>query len=552
MPAKVSRGLALIGASLVWCSCTSSGGSGDEGRGGSGGITGSAGTNGGAGTSGSAGSVGTSGAGGGIAGATGQAGGGGGSTGSGGGGTSGGGATGGGIAGTGGGAVGQGGRGGGAAGVAGNGGGPGAGGALGAAGRGGAGGGSAGSVGSGGSSAGGSTGSGGTTGGGGLPGNYDKENTGADCPASPAPPAFSALPMIANLPDPFLMTSGTRISKISDWRCRRAEISSQIQYWGTGPKGAPPPASAVTSTYSGGNLTVKITQSGATIDLTSKITFPGGTGPFPLVIGMTAATGSLPGSLFNGVATMTFDASQLVPSAFSVTRGAGTYFTMYPDKNTGAMIEWAWGVSRLIDGLYATASQNNIDLTRIAVTGCSYAGKMALYAGAFDERIALTMPEESGGGGEASWRFMSTQTGTEDLDNAQGTAWYAQNLIMFHNPDAPKLPYDQHELVAMIAPRAVLAIENTGIDRLASQAGSVSMRAAKEVYKALGIPDRLGYTQAQASSHCSFPASVQSPDVQAFVDKFLLKKTSANTNVARDSYNTNLTKWVTWTTPTLQ
>jgi hypothetical protein len=104
----------------------------------------------------------------------------------------------------------------------------------------------------------------------------------------------------------------------------------------------------------------------------------------------------------------------------------------------------------------------------------------------------------------------------------------------------------------MIAPRAILAVENTGIDRLGSQAGSVSMRAAKEVYKALGIPDRIGYTQAQASAHCNFPASVQSPDVQAFVDKFLLNKTGANTNIARDSYNTNLTTWVTWSTPQLQ
>jgi hypothetical protein len=248
---------------------------------------------------------------------------------------------------------------------------------------------------------------------------------------------------------------------------------------------------------------------------------------------------------------MDFTSSQLVPSAFSVTRGAGAYFSIYPDKNTGAMIEWAWGVSRLIDGLEKTASQNKIDTKHIAVKGCSYAGKMALYAGAFDERVALTIPEESGGGGEASWRFMSTQTGTEDLDNAQGTAWYAQNLIMFHNPDAPKLPYDQHELVAMIAPRAVLAIENTGIDRLGSQAGSVSMRAAKEVYKGLGVPDRLGYSQAQASAHCSFPSS-QTADVQAFVDKFLLDKTSANTNIAKDSYNTNLTTWITWSTPQLQ
>ena len=210
---------------------------------------------------------------------------------------------------------------------------------------------------------------------------------------------------------------------------------------------------------------------------------------------MNTATGSLPASIFTGrgVATLTFTSSQLVPDAFNVPRGGGTYFTVYPDKNAAAMIEWAWGVSRLIDGLYKTADTNKIDLKRIAVTGCSYQGKMALYAGAFDERIALTIPEESGGGGEASWRFMATQTGTEDLEAAQGTAWYAQNLLQFKNKDAPKLPIDMHELVAMVAPRAILAIENTGIDRLGSQAGSVSMKAATEVYKALGHsrPDRL-------------------------------------------------------------
>jgi hypothetical protein len=423
--------------------------------------------------------------------------------------------------------------------------------------------GGAGGRGAGGSGAGGSAGAGaagsGATGGmaggsvggaGGMAISSSTEDTGADCPKLPAPPAFSALPSIANLPDPFMRVDGTRITSKADWRCRRAEIGSQIQFWGTGPKGAPP--SNLTATYSGGNLTVTITQSGATITLTSTITTPSGAGPFPLVIGMNTPTGSLPANLFAGVATMTFTSSQFVPDPLNVTRGAGTYFTMYPDKNTGAMIEWAWGVSRLIDGLYKTASQNKIDLTRIAVTGCSFQGKMALYAGAFDERIALTIPEESGGGGEASWRFMATQTGTEDLEAAQGTAWYASNLLQFKNATAPKLPYDMHELVAMIAPRAILAIENTGIDRLGSQAGSVSMRAATEVYKALGIPDRIGYSQAQAPAHCSFPASVQSPDVQAFVNKFLLNQQNANTAVARDSYHTDLTKWVTWSTPQLQ
>jgi hypothetical protein len=146
---------------------------------------------------------------------------------------------------------------------------------------------------------------------------------------------------------------------------------------------------------------------------------------------------------------------------------------------------------------------------------------------------------------------MATQTGTEDLEAAQGTAWYAQNLLQFKNADAPKLPYDMHELVAMVAPRAILAIENTGIDRLGSQAGSVSMRAAAKVYDALGISDRIGFSQAQAPAHCMFPG-VQTPDVQAFVDRFLHDKTSANTAVARDAYKTDLTRWVTWSTPQLK
>jgi hypothetical protein len=247
---------------------------------------------------------------------------------------------------------------------------------------------------------------------------------------------------------------------------------------------------------------------------------------------------------------MTFTSSVLVPDAFNVPRGGGTYFTMYPDKNAAAMIEWAWGVSRLIDGLYKTADQNKIDVKRIAVTGCSYQGKMALYAGAFDERIALTIPEESGGGGEASWRVMATQTGTEDLEAAQGTAWYAQNLKQFKNADAPKLPVDMHELVAMVAPRAILTVANTGIDRLGSEAGSVSMKAASEVYKALGIPERLGFTQTAASSHCAFPSS-QTNDVAAFVEKFLVGSAGANTAIAKTPYSTSLAKWITWTTPSL-
>ena len=75
---------------------------------------------------------------------------------------------------------------------------------------------------------------------------------------------------------------------------------------------------------------------------------------------------------------------------------------------TGALMAWAWGVSRLIDAIEKTP-EVRIDAKHLAVTGCSRNGKGALAAGAFDERIALTIPQESGSGGAASWRVSDFQ-----------------------------------------------------------------------------------------------------------------------------------------------
>jgi hypothetical protein len=97
----------------------------------------------------------------------------------------------------------------------------------------------------------------------------------------------------------------------------------------------------------------------------------------------------------------------------------------------------------------------------------------------------------------------------------------------------------------------VLAIHNTGIDRLGSEAGGASMRAAAEVYRALGVSERLGFSQAPAAGHCQFPAS-QGPDVEAFVNRFLLGDDSTDTNIIKDSYDSDLSQWIPWDTPTLE
>jgi hypothetical protein len=122
---------------------------------------------------------------------------------------------------------------------------------------------------------------------------------------------------------------------------------------------------------------------------------------------MTAATESAV-SIFTsrGIATMTFNASQLVPNAFDVPPGGGTYFTMYPDRN-GSDDRVGVGSQPHHRRALRTSSQNKIDLKHIAVTGCSYSGKWHFTPARSTRRIALVIPRNQVAAGSI-WRVMST------------------------------------------------------------------------------------------------------------------------------------------------
>ena len=232
------------------------------------------------------------------------------------------------------------------------------------------------------------------------------------------------------------------------------------------------------------------------------------------------------------------------------------FYKFYGDKNqNGDYSAWSWGVSRLIDGLALIAKDNNLDMSKIAVTGCSYAGKMALFAGAFDERVTLTIAQESGGGGINSWRtsadFASRGTNIEKIDNTN-YSWFMQSL---QRQDPYKLPHDHHELIGMIAPRAFLALGNPGYEWLGDESGYKSVMVATEVWKAMGIEDRIGFDFTGNHEHCQ-AASSQNSSVTAFVDKFLRNK-SANTDIHIKPTNgkgfkiDNYADWIDWKTPSL-
>ena len=376
-----------------------------------------------------------------------------------------------------------------------------------------------------------------------VPFVYGAENTGAGF-AKPVLPSLNELPAIAPLTDPFAWSDGSgRSVDFKDWERRRNEIGAEIQHYEIGEKPSRP--DTITATYVDGLLTVNVTENGQTLTITSKIILPEGTGPFPAVIGIGRGSGSLPADIFasRGIAQIPFNYGNVM--AWQQKRGNEPINKLYPNLvHMGAYAAWSWGVSRLIDGMELVAKDLPIDFKRLAITGCSFAGKMALFAAAFDERIALCIAQESGGGGAAAWRVSETLGNVETLGRTSHE-WFMESLFQFSN-DVPKLPYDHHELMAMVAPRALLVLGNPDYEWLADESGYVSCKAAKKVWETFGIADRFGYSIVAGHGHCQLP-DVQRPEVIAFVEKFLLGNTTANTNVEVHPYpNVDFARWTNW------
>lgn len=374
-----------------------------------------------------------------------------------------------------------------------------------------------------------------------YPISYDVENTGAAC-EDPVSLNKNNLKSCKTLPNPFEWADGSgKVTDFCDWSCRRNEIKREIEYWEIGEK---PTFDKLEASYSGGTLTVKVYNGSNTLTLTSKISVPSGNGPHPIVIGMDGNTGSLSSSYFSKCIQVPFTHSQIAEYNSGFGGGGRSqndpFYKLYPGTfNTKAdYCAWSWGISRLIDGLEIVKDKINADLGHIAVTGCSYAGKMALYAGAFDERVALTIAQESGGGGINSWR-VSSEIGS-DVEGISNTNydWFLNSFKSNFQSQIDKLPYDHHELIAMIAPRAFLAFGNPDYVWLGDASGYASLKAAEEVWKAMGIEDRFGYVIEGGHSHCQ-ASNNQNKAAQAYINKFLFGDNSQDTKIRTSKVTSN-------------
>ena len=373
----------------------------------------------------------------------------------------------------------------------------------------------------------------------------------------PAMPAAASLPSIAKLPDPFMSMSGSRVGTKAAWDCRREEISRQFQAYELGTM--PPRPASVTASLSGNSLTISVTDGGKTISFAVTITKPTtGTAPYPVLIGY--GSSSLSDVISLGVATLNYPNNTIANdgAGTSTDRGKGLFYTLYGSTHSaGSLMAWAWGVSRIIDALELTP-EAGLDPSRVAVTGCSRNGKGALVAGAFDPRIALTFPQESGSGGTDSWRVsdymldtlkQSTQTLTELVTEEP---WLSTVVNPFLSGKTRLLPFDHHMLVGMVAPRALVDFSNSDYLWLGALSSFTNDSAAKRIYIALGAPEAMTYSEVGGHAHCSFPTG-QKHWVDSYVRKYLLGGTGEAAKIENDQhFMFDENRWVNWTTPTLQ
>lgn len=287
-----------------------------------------------------------------------------------------------------------------------------------------------------------------------------------------------------SLPDVFQYIDGTEVNA-DNWSGRAWEIRCMYQYymygiWRDG--------EGETCTYnaSGDTLNINIETNGSVegqmqgeASFNVQVNVPSGEAPengWPVVVYM-GDMSEKDYMLENGYAVIIYDTAQVSSDSSART---GAFYQLYPynrsnwREQTGVLMAWAWGASKILDALYAGARDDyNINPDFAIVAGVSRWGKATAVTGAFETRFKIALPTCSGCGGMGVFRYNPdaavTQTydvsslgyqntftyqrgDVETLGSIQSSGesyWFCDRFLQFRS--IYQLPFDQHFLSTLYA-----------------------------------------------------------------------------------------------------
>lgn len=293
------------------------------------------------------------------------------------------------------------------------------------------------------------------------------------------------------------------ISSVAEWQVRRTSIEKKwLKMLGSMDIAPPPPKTRLVSVVEHQNYTAKLMYLQVEPDWWEKILImmpaEAVKRPLPVVIVPyydvdNSAARNLSGNLFLGetIDPYAYCAVQKGYIGVAIRWWGESYGESWSSEavanlklrhpHVTGLGKWVWDAQRLVDYLYTLPE---VDRTRIGITGHSLGGKMALYAPAFDERINAVVANELGIGFSFS-----------NYDDY----WYLGDFI--HKLDHGT---DQHELVALIAPRPFLLI---GGDKYDTKKSWYYINAARSVYQLYGKSRNIGYFN-HHTGHFATPEAV--------------------------------------------
>jgi len=146
------------------------------------------------------------------------------------------------------------------------------------------------------------------------------------------------------------------------------------------------------------------------------------------------------------------------------------------DESWGTIAAWAWAAQRVLDAL---EDRPEVDARRVAVVGHSRGGKTALWAAANDPRFAMAVSNNSGCSGAALTRGGQGETIAQINDAFPH--WFSGNYRRYSG-DFSRLPIDQHQLLALIAPRLIYVASAVGDTWADPQSEFLATLAAGEAW----------------------------------------------------------------------